>query len=47
MRGKVRKDFKGAKYLFWLSGRVEDFATRKEVRKDDVEEIVREISSIT
>jgi len=44
MRGKVKENFKEAKYLFWLSGRVEDFATRKEVKKEDVEEIVREIS---
>ncbi len=47
MRGKISKDFKNANYLFWLSGRIEDFATRKEVTKRDVEEIVDELSSIT
>ena len=45
MRKGVRKDFKNAEYLFWLSGRIEDFATRKEVKREDVEEIVDEISS--
>jgi len=47
MRGKISKDFKKAQYLFWLSGRIEDFATRKEVTRKDVEEIVNELSSIT
>jgi ribonucleoside-triphosphate reductase len=47
MRGKISKDFKKAEYLFWLNGRIEDFATRKEVTKKDVEEIVDELSSIT
>jgi ribonucleoside-triphosphate reductase len=46
MRGKIEKSFKSAQYLFWLSGRIEDFATRKEVCKKDVEEIVDELSSI-
>ncbi|WP_163328453.1 anaerobic ribonucleoside-triphosphate reductase [Desulfurobacterium thermolithotrophum] len=46
MRGKIEKNFKNAQYLFWLSGRIEDFATRKEVKKKDVEEIVNELSSI-
>jgi ribonucleoside-triphosphate reductase len=46
MRGKIKEDFKSAQYLFWLSGRIEDFATRKEVCKKDVEEIVDELSSI-
>jgi ribonucleoside-triphosphate reductase len=45
MRGKVREDFKGAQYLFWLSSRVEDFATRKEVTKRDLEELLSELSS--
>jgi len=45
MRGKVSKNFKKAEYLFWLSGRVEDFATRKEVKKEDLEEIVRELQN--
>ncbi|WP_457681298.1 anaerobic ribonucleoside-triphosphate reductase [Thermovibrio sp.] len=46
MRKKVSKDFKRAEHLFWLSGRIEDFATRKEVRKEDLEEIVNEINSM-
>ncbi len=46
MRGKVSKDFKDAEYLFWLNGRVEDFATRKEVTKKDVEEILDDMSSM-
>jgi hypothetical protein len=46
MRGKIKENFKSAQYLFWLSGRIEDFATRKEVCKKDVEEIVDELSSI-
>ena len=46
MRGNISKDFKNAKFLFWLSGRIEDFSTRKEVRKRDIEQIVDEISSI-
>jgi anaerobic ribonucleoside-triphosphate reductase len=46
MRGKIEENFKSAQYLFWLSGRIEDFATRKEVCKKDVEEIVDELSSI-
>jgi ribonucleoside-triphosphate reductase len=46
MRGNVSKDFKKADNLFWLSGRVEDFATRKEVKKEDVEAMVEELFSI-
>jgi ribonucleoside-triphosphate reductase len=46
MRGKVSKDFKNAQHLFWLSSRIEDFATRKEVTKQDLEEIVDELHSI-
>ena len=45
MRGKVSEDFRNAEYVFWLSGRVEDFATRKEVTKKDVEEIVEEMQA--
>ncbi len=45
MRGKIGKDFKNAEFLFWLSSRVEDFSTRKEVKKEDLEEIIREVSS--
>jgi len=45
MRKGISSDFKKAKYLFWLSARVEDFSTRKEVKISDVEEIVAEISS--
>ena len=47
MRGNISKDFKKAEHLFWLSSRVEDFATRKEVTKKDLEEIVEELHSIT
>jgi len=46
MRGKISKDFKEANYLFWLNGRIEDFATRKEVRKEDVEHILEELNSM-
>jgi ribonucleoside-triphosphate reductase len=47
MRKGISKDFRSADYLFWLSGRIEDFATRKEVTKKDIEEIVDELSSLT
>ena len=46
MRGKISKDFKEAQYKFWLDGRIEDFATRKEVTSKDIEYIINEISSI-
>lgn len=46
MRGKVSEDFKNAENLFWLSGRIEDFATRKEVKKEDVEMMVEEMFSL-
>lgn len=45
MRGKVSKNFKSANFLFWLSSRIEDFATRKEITKNDLNHIVEEISS--
>jgi len=45
MRKGIDENFKKAEYLFWLSGRIEDFSSRKEVRREDVEEIVDEISS--
>jgi ribonucleoside-triphosphate reductase len=45
MRGKISKDYRQAQYIFWLSGRIEDFATRKEVTKKDIEEILEEIQS--
>ncbi len=45
MRKKISEDFKSAEYLFWLSGRIEDFSTRKEVTRKDLEEILDEISS--
>ena len=46
MRKKISKDFKSAKYLFWLNGRIEDFSTRKEIGLKDVEEIIDEIYSL-
>jgi anaerobic ribonucleoside-triphosphate reductase len=45
MRLNVSKDFKKADYIFWLNGRIEDFATRKEITKRDIEHVVEEISS--
>jgi anaerobic ribonucleoside-triphosphate reductase len=45
MRKGISKNFKSAKYLFWLSGRIEDFSTRKEVTTKDIEEIIEELSS--
>lgn len=45
MRKGIDENFKKAKYLFWLSGRIEDFSTRKEVKREDIEEIIDEISS--
>ncbi len=45
LRKGIKKNFKEAQYLFWLSGRVEDFATRKEVKREDLEELIEELSS--
>ena len=44
MRKSVSSDFKNAEYKFWLDGRIEDFSTRKEVTKSDIENILNEIS---
>jgi ribonucleoside-triphosphate reductase len=46
LRGNVSDDFKQADHLFWLNGRVEDFATRKEVTKKDIEYMIEELSSL-
>jgi len=46
MRGNVSKDFKDADNLFWLSGRIEDFSTRKEVTREDVNFMVEEFFSL-
>jgi anaerobic ribonucleoside-triphosphate reductase len=46
LRGNIKKDFKDADHKFWLDGRVEDFATRKDVTKKDIEEIAEELNSI-
>jgi len=46
MRGKVTEDFTNAEYKFWLDGRVQDFATRKEIYKKDIEDMLEELSSL-
>jgi len=49
MRKSIKKDFKDAKYKFWLSSRIEDFSTRKDVTNKDIEEIkvyINELNSL-
>jgi len=46
MRKEINPDFRTAKYKFWLDGRIEDFATRKEVKVKDIEDLLEEISSL-
>ena len=46
MRKRVRKDFRGAEYTFWLDARIEDFARRKVWMQEDIERFIDEVEEV-
>ena len=43
MRKRIRGDFRGAEYTFWLDARVVDFASRRVWMQEDIERFVDEV----